>query len=55
MSSTYWWSIMKITFKVLELWAAQDLKTKGGNSKMESAGVVSLARDMPTGRPLYPF
>ena len=25
----------------------------GGNSKTESARVVSLARDTPTGRPLY--
>ena len=29
--------------------------TMGGNSKTDSAGVVSLARDTPTGRPLYPY
>ena len=43
------------TLKGLELWAAQDVKTMGGNSKTESARVVSLARDTPTGRPLYPY
>ena len=44
---------MKIAYRVLELWAAQDLTTKGGNSKMESVRVVYLVCDMPTQCPLY--
>ena len=36
---------MKIPYRVLELWAAQDLTTMGGNSKTESARVVFLVRD----------
>ena len=44
---------MKIPERVLELWAAQDLTTKGGNSKTESARVVFLVRDTPTQYPLH--
>ena len=35
MSSTYWWS-MKITYRVLELWAAQNLTTMGDNPQNKS-------------------
>ena len=47
--------LMKYHENILELWAAQDLKTMGSNSKMELARVVSLASDTPSGRPLYPY
>ena len=52
MSSTYWWSIMKITYKVLELSAAQDSTTMGDNSQRESARVVVLVCDTPIQCPL---
>ena len=44
---------MKIPERVLELWAAQNLTTMGGNSKTESARVVFLVRDTPTQCPLH--
>ena len=44
---------MKIPSMVLELWAAQDLTTMGGDSKTESARVVLLVRDTPTQYPLH--
>ena len=43
---------MKITYRVLELWAAQDLTTMGDNSQNESARVVVLVCDTPTQCPL---
>ena len=43
---------MKITYRVLELWAPQDLKTIGDNSQNESASVVVLVFDTPTQWPL---
>ena len=36
---------MKITYRVLELWAEQDLTTMGDNSQNESATVVVLVCD----------
>ena len=44
---------MKIPERILELLAAQNLTTMGGNSRMESARVVFLVRDMPTQCPLH--
>ena len=43
---------MKITYRVLELWAAIDLITMGDNSKKESARIVVLVCDIPTQCPL---
>ena len=44
---------MKITYSVLELWAAQVLTTVVSNSKTESAKVVFLVRDTPIQYPLH--
>ena len=39
--------------KRLLRWPAQDFKTVGGNSRMESVGVVIRLHDTPTQGPLY--
>ena len=36
MASTTWWSIIKISQKVEELWPAQDFTNMGENSRTES-------------------
>ena len=43
----------EISQRVIKLWPAQDFKTVGGNSRMESVRVVILLQDTPTQGPLH--
>ena len=54
-SSSFLPNIIKICLRVSKLWPAQDFGFSGDNYTTNKVRVVSLARDTPTGPPLYPY